>query len=610
MPDQILKIPTQQPPDDSDLPSTPGGTAYTAPAQAQDPDQHFIERFINAGLGAAASGGIGALRGGPWPLKVGAVLGGLAGWGNDKISGSTFGNAADTLLTASGVGPKFLNSYAQALIPQTISAGYDVANSADRMGEATAQIPGLLMAGASPLVMQKIANKVNNRGINASVKALEEARAFDNVFDETGNAIGVKDASKSKVQAVRDARATTIKLDRSLERLGREPKRVTQTITKDVSAPVDYAAKIAALESKIQTDPSDMKSLEVKLRQARADGNKALEKELVNQLSVPLKRSLEGNPITPEEIQSIRSGNERINSQIAALKKLQERQDLAGTPKPETLQINARNPKYKDLEQRVLKLKNQLEKRNNRLDPNFNPNKGGVDTELYKARKEASPEQFVMNAAYDDYRNGHIHNQSNKRDAAAAKIREFRRKNPDSLAPQRAFLQPLLTEIAPQNAKAAFSEGRHLNSGEAEKAIEKAFKINENVLQDIFGGDAAKVQEVKRTFMALPEAIRRGEARFKVQVGGTTGSSGMRVGLDSLTQILDPDAMTNLIFHNGFDKNGKPTAALRAIQALGSDDPQMRQYLSSPGVLSRLTNTIIAGARNKPEEPVVVKTSQ
>lgn len=611
---------------------------------------NWFNRIVNSGLGTLGAGGLQQIspnfRTGPGVLA--ALMGGTSGAFNNenplKVS-SNYGDIASILSQVSGLNTKLgggnLGTMAQAALPAAAtSLAEGVKNGAeDGLNRGLIEIPG---AAASALLGKAYyKNFKQGHGQFSAVKKLEEFektikdtlltgkkgdphiarfKKLDEIGTKAPVAFSKLNSATSDVSAISQEPELYLPQKRkvitsilppdpiynpaeAVTRLNQSKKPETRTVT---------IAEHKQRQAQLQAELSDItKQLTPLGRQngkfvARTPEVAKKEKELKARLqSVTEKLSKYPTKLidTIEPDEAAIATNKRIDSAIERLQK-KYKEDLASrqTAVPKTTEtLGDFLPRQKDpdaafdRDQRLSAAQAKQESARKLLADSLSgittlAPKSPIEKDLYKEYESGSkktPERTYLESQFRSM-------WGRKTDPSAAtkavqNIQAFRKAYPRSTAPQEHFIRDLAVAIGPNTPGNNRDDNMHVNPEKAKKTIAEKFSIDDDAKIAIFGSKA-NADEMFNKLMKLPTALARAEAIAKLDVGGTMGHTGGRVAIGSAFKLLDPDVLANLLTHHQF-KDGKPNPAIDNFLLLAETKPEIRNYLSSPGVAQRIIST-------------------
>ena len=275
---------------------------------------------------------------------------------------------------------------------------------------------------------------------------------------------------------------------------------------------------------------------------------------------------------------------------------------LTKTPKRDALGKFIKTENKTLAKERVDKLEKaynaeQLKLTKTRSNPLLQTTAGKVDSALHDIRKTSgknSPErnqparEFIRKNLHDASAEGITGDPSIGANATENLVR-FRKRFPDSTEPQEEFFKHLAMRIGVQAPGNQRGTNLSVDPKKAEKAITELYNLRPDAKVAIFGSEKAANESLNK-MLRLPTALARAEAIAHVGAGGTVGATGGRLSLASLSNLLNPDVLSNIITKHHF-KDGKASPALDSFLELSSKDPNVQKYLSSPGVAQRIIST-------------------
>lgn len=610
-----------------------------------------LSQMINGTLGALGSGGVNFLRKRTPASAIFPIIGGLSGLSNeqDALKNPTnAGNIAATLMSATGKG----SPMAQSVFPQLVEGSADFAQNPS--AETLTKQLGLTGAAAlSPRIAKSAARKINERGVLEAENKLNElntqGRALLDAPDYGSEEIKgllrdsrIRNAAQRKVSLIDELYGAKAKEPfTTTTTVSRRPSTVTPT---EEIIPVDkkaIEAKIASLRSSLKPETDEVvttgvnKDLQRKNQQllARADSLEKQAEKILNERQQFLDSAkLAGNAETETKAQrdpllleaaklrtQITNPDTEVKSAVpnrltaVSNRKIQAEIDVLEKQLKAPPQVRTRASLFPgEVESRTETTQNPIAQRRAEWDKlakdksvklaNFTPAiPESVDNLLKQESRRPDPALAVADKLQTKYFQS-VGKDSYEARKALEMMGQFRTKYPKSLAPVRSFTQGILTEAASNIPTAGIDRGRQLNPESMRAYVEKASKLPPEAKVAIFGSEK-EANEYLRFLATVPDAIERGGERYRLQLGGTAGGNNLRIGLDSIAQIFNPDALVNLWFNRSYDKTGQASNAINLIRALASDDKDIVKMLSQPGNFVRTIDNLTQLMRENQKAP-------
>lgn len=587
------------------LPDSDGDDFYPdAPEQPQEQGKstNYANNAINSVLGFFGSGGVNLTRNPSLGGLALPLLGGLAGWNNDTDALKNPSNAqglASTLMSATGKG----SPMAQAIVPTLLGGVADIATrgkdttSSDvllRLGETAA-------AGFGQRSKEKFSKRIGDTGVLGAGKTLNEFQDKLNAMATLSPADEVikKTLQPKSSQEVIRRRSIPVFENKTTLPPGYDPQKVKTQI------------KTATQQLQDITDGQDPK----KLLQLFIEQNQQ-HRDNITKYQEELLKLTSGSTITAKQKQqidilasTIKNLEEVVADNTSRATKIRTLQGtLAGLPKkPDTLtipvqQLNAQGkPVYKTEE-----IKSTV------TPVTKPPQPGSMEEDLHRFKSSDDPTLDLANDYLTNYYKATTAKDLAKQEYYSKKLHEYASTYPESTALRRALAGHMLTEInkqvldKPLHGLLGRVGGRQVD---AENLINLQQRLNtiDNRAKAAIFGSVEKADEFKNFVSTVPAALKGAMERIRVDGGMTTGGSGSRFGIESLSKLLNPDALVNVYFNSEFDKNPNARKSIQLIRALASKDPVVVKALSQPGALVRTLDTIyssIEASGKKDEKPV------
>lgn len=571
-------------------------------AQAQGKSTNYANNAINAVLGFFGSGGVNLARNPSLSGSILPLLSGIAGWNNDTDALKNSSNAqglASTLMSATGKG----SPLAQAVVPSLIGGAADIASKGKdvtqsdillRLGEAAA-------AAAGQNTKEKFAKRIDETGVLGAEKTFGK---FQNKLNEMSTKSPADEVIRKSLQppaAQEVIRTRTVPVfDRKTALpAGYNPQKVKEQLnitTQQLHEVTDGQ------------DPKKLLQLFTEQNQQHRDNIAKYQEEILKLTGSPRltdkkKQQIDALKATVKNLEETVADNTtratRIRTLQGTLTGLQKKPDEVITSIPR--RDAQGKPVYK------------TEELKSTITPTVKPPKpGSVEEDLHRFKSSEDPTLDLANDYLTNYYKATTAKDLVKQEYYSKKLHEYASTYPESTALRRALAGHMLTEAnkqvldKPLHGLWGRPGGRQVD---AENLINFQQRLNtiDNRAKAAIFGSVEKADDFKNFVATVPAALQGAMERIRVDGGMTTGGSGSRFGIESLSKLLNPDALVNVYFNSEYDKNPNARKSIQLIRALASKEPTVVKALSQPGALVRTLDTIyssIEDSGKKDEKPV------